>query len=172
MWTIRRAQVEEIEQLIALRREMFESMGFDDAAALDRTCDAARAYFAENMPTDAFRVWVAVASGASTKDVAGSGQTGICEGDLIASIGLVIHSVPPSPHNLVGKTGYIMNLVTLPEWRRQGIAHALLIHVLDELRSQGVPAASLHASAEGRGLYENLGFHVRDDLPEMRLPLE
>jgi len=183
MWTIRLARSEEIEQLIALRREMFESMGYDDAAALDRTCNAARAYFAEHMPTGAFRVWAAVSSGASAGGDAGSGETGTCGGrgitpdepdedELIASIGLVIHSTPPSPRNLAGKIGYIMNLVTLPEWRRKGIARALLARVLDELRDEGIPVASLHASTEGRGLYEKLGFQARDGLPEMRRSID
>lgn len=171
MWTIRQARVEEIEQLIALRRMMFEAMGFDDTEALDRTCDAMRAYFAHQMPTGAFRVWVAVSSGASTGGDSGSGQAGTCAESLIASIGLVIHSVPPGPHNLVGTVGYIMNLVTLPEWRRQGIAHALLSHVLDVLRAEGVAVASLHASTDGRCLYEDLGFQAKEDLPEMRRSL-
>jgi len=151
MWTIREGQVEELDRLIALRRTMFESMGFDDAESLDRTCEAAREYFAEHMPTGAFRVWTAEH-----------------EGRLIASIGLVIHSTPPSPHNLVGKIGYIMNLVVLPAWRRLGIARALLEHVLGVLRTEGVPAASLHASSNGRHLYEALGFEEAKDLPEMR----
>jgi ribosomal protein S18 acetylase RimI-like enzyme len=157
---------------VTLRRAMFEGMGYDDDPALDRTCDAARAYFAEHMPTGAFRVWVAVSSGASTEGEAGSGAAGTCEEDLIASIGLVIHSTPPSPHNLAGRVGYIMNLVTLPAWRRRGIARALLAHVLDVLRAEGVPVASLHASDEGRSLYEDIGFRVRDAVPEMQLPLD
>jgi len=154
MWTIREGQVKELDRLIALRRAMFEDMGFDDADALDRMCEASRAYFAEHIPTDALRVWAAEN-----------------EGRLIASIGLVIHSTPPSPRNLSGKVGYIMNLVVLPAWRRRGIARALLEHVLGVLRAEGVPVASLHASSDGRRLYEALGFEEASGLPEMRLPL-
>jgi len=182
-WAIREATVDEIEQLVALRRAMFEAMGFDDAATLDRTCAAAYAYFAEHMPTAAFRVWVAVSSSADADDTGretGSGETRTCcgrditlgrpdEGELIASIGLVIHSVPPSPHNLVGRVGYIMNLVTLPAHRRKGIAEALLGHVLGVVRSEGVLVASLHATQVGRGIYERAGFEIDESLPEMRL---
>ena len=117
-----------------------------------------------------------------TGGVAGSGLTGTCEGESsaliepskggpVASIGLVVHSVPPSPFNRVGREGYIMNLVTLPPWRRRGIGRALLSHVIAVLRAEGVPIASLHAAGDGRKLYEELGFVLKDDLPEMRLRL-
>ena len=181
-WTIREGRIDEVDRLVALRRAMFEGMGIDDPEVLERVAEASRSYFAENMPTGLFRVWVAVASGVNTGGVPGSGRTGTCVGECsasiepdeerpIASIGLVIHSAPPRPTNLVGKTGYIMNLVTLPAWRRRGIARALLSHVVEVLRAEGVPLATLHASDQGRKLYEDLGFWVADSLPEMRLPL-
>ena len=181
-WTIREARIEEVDRLVALRCKMFEGMGIDDPEVLGRVAEASRTYFLENMPTGLFRVWVAVASGVDTGGVTGSGQTGTCNGESsasiepeeeeqIASIGLLVHSVPPGPSNLVGKTGYIMNLVTLPPWRRRGIARSLLSHVIEVLRAEGVPLVTLHASSDGRGLYEELGFAARDELPEMRLPL-
>ena len=153
-WTIREGRAEEVDRLVALRRVMFEGMGIDDPEVLGQVAEASRKYFLENMPKGLFRVWVAEAGD-----------------ELIASIGLVIHSAPPRPTNLVGKTGYIMNLVTLPAWRRRGIARALLSHVIEILRAEGIPLVTLHASDEGRGLYEELGFWVADSLPEMRLPL-
>ncbi len=180
-WTIREGRIDELDRLVALRCAMFEAMGANEDA-IERVAEASRRYFAEQMSAGVFRIWVACASGASTRGVAGSGETGTYDGGsigpidpdeskLIASIGLVIHSVPPSSANLVGKVGYIMNLVTLPDWQRQGIARALLEHVLDVLRTEGVPVARLHASGDGRSLYEELGFEVRDALPEMRIRL-
>lgn len=153
---------------------MFEGMGYDDPEVLERVAEASRKYFLENMPTGRFRVWVACAldaDEAGIKRETRSDFIGTCGGELIASIGLVVHSAPPRPSNLVGKTGYIMNLVTLPAWRRRGIASALLSHVIEVLRAEGVPPVTLHASEEGRGLYEELGFWVGNDLPEMRLRL-
>lgn len=175
MWTIREGRCDEIERLVDLRLAMFDAMGILEDEDKPSVRDDCRAYFAETMPAGAFRVWVAVSSGAdetNTGRETGSGHGETRESDLIASIGLVIHSVPPSPHNRVGKAGYIMNLVTLPAWRRRGIARALIEHVLGVLRSEGVPIVGLHASNDGRSLYERLGFRVRDDLPEMRLSLK
>ena len=210
-FAIREGRLDEVEQLVALRCAMFEAMGTQEDA-IERVAMASQRYFAEEMPSGRFRVWVACVSGADsvgTGAVAGSGEDGTCregeggavapgfagsncetergetgtwngrvnapsepeKGEPIASIGLVVHSVPPGPSNPVGKVGYIMNLVTLPDWRRQGIARALLTHVLDVLRAEGVPIASLHASSDGRTLYEELGFEIRDALPEMVLRL-
>jgi GNAT superfamily N-acetyltransferase len=151
-WTIRPVVMEDIPDLVDLRREMFEAMGWTDSAALDRMSAASTEYFHEHVPTGAFRAWIAEA-----------------EGRPIAAIGLVVHSIPPSPDRVVGKEAYIMNLVTLPEHRRRGIAGALLGRVIEACRREGIPIASLHATEAGRGIYKRLGFAVDDHLPEMRL---
>ena len=163
-WTIRQATVDEIERLVNLRMAMFDAMGLLDEGNRERIRVDCMAYFEATLPTEVFRVWIAVALDADKSGIKR-------DGELVGSIGLVVHSIPPGPSNRVGKEGYIMNLVTLPAWRRRGIARALLEHVLDVLRSEGVPAASLHASRDGRNLYENLGFKTREELPEMGLRL-
>ena len=163
-WTIRQASIDEIERLVDLRMAMFDAMGLLDEGNRERIRGDCCAYFEATLPSEVFRVWAAVAL-----DADGSGIKR--DGELVGSIGLVVHSIPPGPSNRVGKEGYIMNLVTLPAWRRRGIARALLEHVLGVLRSEGVPAASLHASRDGRNLYEDLGFKTREELPEMGLRL-
>lgn len=153
-WTIRATTVDDIPDLVTLRRAMFEAMGHDDSETLDRMCEASVRYFRQHVPTGAFRAWVAEA-----------------DGRLVASIGLVIHSVPPSPGRSQGKEAYIMNLVTLPAYRRRGIAGALLDRVVEAARTEGIPLASLHATRIGRGIYDRAGFEIDEDLPEMRLRL-
>ncbi len=173
-WTIRQAAVDEIERLVDLRMAMFDAMDLLDEENRERIRGDCCAYFEATLPTEVFRVWIAVALDADESGIkpgASSDEAGTCDGELVGSIGLVVHSIPPGPSNRVGKEGYIMNLVTLPDWRRRGIARALLEHVFAVLRSEGVPTASLHASRDGRNLYENLGFKTRDELPEMGLRL-
>ncbi len=152
---IRSATLDDIDTLIDLRLTMFRAMGFDDEAMLHRVGEACRDYFGQHLPTGQFRAWIAEA-----------------ESEVVASIGLARHSIPPSPRNLVGLEGYLMNLVTLPEWRHRGIARALLTHVLGILREEDIPVVSLHATADGRQLYENLGFAILEDGPEMVLKLK
>jgi GNAT superfamily N-acetyltransferase len=61
-----------------------------------------------------------------------------------------------------------MSMYTLPQWRGQGIAAAILQTILDHLRAQGVGMATLHASTSGRPIYEREGFEPSN---EMRLQL-
>jgi GNAT superfamily N-acetyltransferase len=152
-FAIRRATLDDLHHLVELRVAMFEAMGHEKETLI-QAIDPMRDYFEKHLPTGAFRVWVAERSGVA-----------------IASIGVVIHSIPPSPHNMSGTEAYIMNLVTLPKYRRRGIAGKLMLHVLDKVRSEGVSLASLHASSEGRQMYEQLGFSISDAVPEMRLLL-
>lgn len=145
-YRIRNATAKDIPELVALRREMFQTMGYSDPSVLDRVASASGDYFERTLPKGDFRAWVVQVDDA-----------------VVAGIGLVIHSVPPTPHNLLGKEGYIMNLVTRPAWRRQGIGTALLQTVLDTLRAEGIPVVSLHATSEGQGIYKAAGFESSDE---------
>lgn len=84
--------------LIRLRLAMFEAMGYAKDVLI-QAIDPMRKYFQEYLPSGSFRLWVAKQGCAP-----------------ITNIGLVIHSLPPSPNNLVGKEACVMNLVTLPEF--------------------------------------------------------
>ena len=53
-----------------------------------------------------------------------------------------------------------------PEWRRQGIAEQLLTEIINWSKEQKLDRLVLHASEEGRRLYEQLGFVSTN---EMRL---
>ena len=57
---IRPAVLDDMEDLVRLRRLMFESMGYTEQAQLDASDAAARAYFREALPNGIFRGWLAV----------------------------------------------------------------------------------------------------------------
>ena len=150
-WCLRPAVPEDSPTVVAFRRMMFEAMGYRDVAALDAMADAAGVYFPRAIRTGEYRGWIAEVGG-----------------QAVATAGLVIHAVPPSPANLVGQAGYIMNICTAPAWRGRGIASALLDRMLAHLRAEGIPAASLHATDDGRPIYERAGFAPSN---EMRIHL-
>jgi GNAT superfamily N-acetyltransferase len=150
-YTIRSATEADIPALVSLRRALFKSMGYQEPA-LTRVAQASSRYFATAIPQGEFRAWVAEA-----------------DSETVASGGLVIHAIPPTTYNLAGREGYIMNMYTRPEWRRQGIGAAILQAMLDYLREHDISLVSLHATPDGRRLYAQYGFEPTN---EMRLHFE
>ncbi len=149
---VRQATLADLPDLVRLRRTMFESMGFgpEQLAATDK---AVADYFAQAIPAGQFYGWLALTD----------------EGLAVGSGGVVLDQHPPTPNNLSGQTGYIMNLSTAPAYRRQGIARRILQTMLDWLAERDIQHAALHATDAGRSLYEELGFKSSN---EMRLRLE
>jgi len=84
----------------------------------------------------------------------------------VSSGGVVIDQHPPGPGNLSGQIGYVMNVVTIPRYRRRGFAHRIMRVMLKWLAEQGIQCVALHTTEMGRPLYEELGFV---DGNEMRL---
>lgn len=80
---------------------------------------------------------------------------------------------PPGPRNLRGLEAYVLNVYTKPEFRRLGIARALMARTIDEARAAGVTRIWLRASHEGRPLYEEIGFGASNYLelaPKIAVP--
>ena len=75
----------------------------------------------------------------------------------------VMHLFPklPSPVNLALFEGYLLNIYTVPAWRRQGAASALVEAAVREARALGLHRIRLHTTPEGRRVYEQAGFRPR-----------
>ena len=145
---IRRATVDDIDDLVRLRRLMFEAMGFEDKEKLDAADAAAREYFTDTIPKEIFYGWLSTTS----------------SGENVASGGVVIDHHPPGPANLTGKIGYIMNLVTVPEYRRQGVAREIIKTMIEWIIDQEITVMALHATEMGEKLYRELGFEVSNEM--------
>jgi ribosomal protein S18 acetylase RimI-like enzyme len=65
-----------------------------------------------------------------------------------------------------GPEAIILNVYVERDWRRRGVAEALMRAVLEALAARGISRVVLHASDDGRRLYERLGFVPTN---EMRL---
>ena len=146
--TTRKATISDIPELIKLRRLMFESMGITDSNQLDKGDSAVEKYFYNSIPNKTFKGWVAVNKA----------------GMVISSVGVVFDQHPPGPNNLSGKIAYIMNLYTLPDHRRQGIAGRLMQEVLEWIKKHGLTSVTLHATDMGKNLYEQLGFTSSNEM--------
>ncbi|MDM5148862.1 GNAT family N-acetyltransferase [Aeromonas salmonicida] len=79
-------------------------------------------------------------------------------GEVVASGTLALFLRPPYPGNVSGKEAYLLNMYTLPAHRKQGMASALLDAMVAHASAEQLGRVWLHASEQGRPLYERIGF--------------
>ncbi len=132
---------------------MFFDGGFRDERALDAMTAAFDPWLRRKMQDGEYLAWFAVRP----------------DGSIAAGAGLWLMDWPP---HMIGPgrwRGNIVNVYTEPGCRRRGLARRLMETALDWCRRNGVRAVILHASDEGRPLYEKMGFTSTN---EMRIVLE
>lgn len=150
-YSIRQATVEDVAIIMHQRASMFADMGTDPALIAARN-GAFSAWVSERLANGDYRGWLAVSA----------------EGQVIAGAGVWFYDWLPSPRAADTARAYILNVYTEPAHRQQGIAHRLVEEILAYCREHGIRNVLLHASQQGRPIYEGLGFQVSN---EMRLTL-
>jgi len=149
---IRPAKLRDLEVLIRHRRMMWWEIGRREESALEVMEVAARQYFVSALADGSYRGFLA-------ED--GSGA-------VVGGGGIVISAWPGVLGQRQPRRAMILNLYVERAHRRKGIAQALMEAMIAWCREKEFAYVSLHASAQGRGLYEKLGFKPTD---EMRLEL-
>jgi len=137
------------------RVAMFRDMGTlpaEQGPPLER---AAEAYFRRAIPAGSYVGWLATPEGKPAEVVAGAG---IQIREAIPRLRLDRTAVDPGPQ------GLIVNVYTEPAWRRRGLAERLMREVLRWTRERGIHNVVLHASVDGRPLYEKLGFRQTNEM--------
>jgi GNAT superfamily N-acetyltransferase len=148
--TIRTATLDDAEAIAAHRRSMFFDMGHRDEEQLNAMISAFRPWLRQKMAAGEYLAWMATDG----------------EGMIVAGLGLWLMDWPPHLIGPGSRRGNILNVYTVASFRRQGIARRVMGVALDWCRSNRIRAVILHASDEGRSLYESLGFTPTN---EMRL---
>jgi GNAT superfamily N-acetyltransferase len=88
----------------------------------------------------------------------------------VAGSGCVwIRPEQPRPTSARQQVPYLMSMFTVKEYRRRGVARMIVKRALGWCKRHGYDRIVLHASKEGRALYERFGF---EPTSEMRLRLE
>ena len=147
----RRATLKDVDPLVALRLKFLaEISGASESDPILRASLAE--YFSRMIPSNEFVAFLAVEGSA-----------------IIATSGLVFHRHPPSNRNPTGREAYIMNMYTVPKYRRRGIATTLLKMLVDHARHSDCGKISMHALPQGRSIYLSAGFVPIET--EMRLNL-
>ena len=149
--TVREASASYIPEILRQRRRMYEDMHYNNAIALDTMASLSSSYLKTAMADGSFRAWLAVD-----------------DARVVAGGAVVISPWPAHPYDLQCRRATILNVYTDPEYRRRGIARQLMQTMIAWCQSEGFPRVTLHASDDGRALYESLGFEPSN---EMRLNL-
>ncbi len=148
---IKRASKEDAEKVIANRKAFITEVMNREAS--DEFMKATTEYFHNNINSETVLCYIATH-----------------ENQIVASVVTTLAHVIPKTYNISGKIGYVYNVYTLPNYRRQGLATKLLQEVISEVRKLGVGELYLNATEDGRPVYEKLGFKLLEN--EMRLMLE
>ncbi|MDD3224130.1 MAG: GNAT family N-acetyltransferase [Clostridium sp.] len=83
-------------------------------------------------------------------------------GKIVSSSILCIYETLPVPSCLNGKTGLLLNVYTLKEYRHQGLAGRLLIKIVEEAKKLEVVKIQLDYTDDGYQLYKKMGFKRLD----------
>ena len=142
MFNLRQANLQDLEALIQLRLELLQEAGkIKGNSDIANLAEATRKYLGEKMPSDEFLAWVAEV-----------------DSQIVATSDLVFFQRPPYNGNLSGLEAYILNVYTIPQWRGQGIATALLKQIISFVRATEAKRLWLHTTEDGKRIYEKLGF--------------
>ena len=156
-FVVREAGTADIPILARHRAAMFRHMG-QLAAHLNASLERATGSFLDvAMGRGDYLAWVA--------------EDGATPPAIIGGAGVQLRPILPRPRPgsedlELGPEAIVLNVYVESAWRRRGVGEVLMRAVLDALAVRGIRRVVLHASADGRRLYERLGFVVTN---EMRL---
>jgi GNAT superfamily N-acetyltransferase len=153
--TIRQATLDErdLDAIAHHRRAMFFDMGHHDQRALDAMSARFRPWLRGKMQNGEYLAWFALAP----------------DDSIAAGLGLWLMDWPPHMIASGRWRGNILNVYAEPAYRRQGMARALMKQALTWCAANEVDAIILHASNEGRSLYESLGFVAGNEMRLVRV---
>jgi GNAT superfamily N-acetyltransferase len=151
-YTLRQATVDDAPIIGHHRRAMFLDMGHPADTALDTMSARLLPWLTPKLQNGEYLAWFAIAP----------------DGSVAAGLGVWLMDWPPHMVGAGARRANILNVYTQPEHRRRGLARSLMETALDWCRENGISTVILHASNEGRPLYEFLGFRPTN---EMRLML-
>lgn len=148
---IRKATPDDLHEILRQRRAMYLDMDYEDSPALAKMLSTCEPYLRQAITDHSFRSWLA-----------------LMEHEIVGGGAIIISPWPSHPYDLECRRATILNVYVNPEFRRQGIARELMQTMIGWCRQENFASVFLHASKDGRPLYEALGFEPTN---EMKLKL-
>ncbi|MED0662940.1 N-acetyltransferase [Geobacillus thermodenitrificans] len=148
---IRQATIQDIEDLTRLRLEFLKELGKIQSEQEETlVTTATKQYLEEALSNHEFISFVALSNHR-----------------IVSVSGIVLFKRPPSLQNLKGLEAYILNVYTIPPYRRKGLARTLLERCIEECKTIGVKRIWLHATEDGKPLYTKMGFTFKNSEMEL-----
>ena len=149
VFAIRPAAAGDIPFLAHHRVAMFRDMGQLARHQEEPLRQATASYLREALPRGEYLAWIAEDTAAPPATIGGAG--------------VMLRPILPRPRAAsddleFGPEAIVLNVYVEEAWRRRGVADALMQTVLTALAARGITRVVLHASKDGRHLYERLGF--------------
>ena len=141
---IRRANLDDIELLIRLRIDYLTE---DTGSLTQDESFAIQKQLREYLPK-------AISNNSFISILAEIDET------VVSAAFLVISERPANPSSITGITGTLLNVITYPKYRREGIATKIIEKIIDESKKEGVSSIDLMATEDGKPLYEKMGFTI------------
>jgi GNAT superfamily N-acetyltransferase len=147
-YTVRQTTISDVSTIAEHRVAMFSDMGQVPTALLaEQLLIASIAAISELLRDGRYVGWLAVDE--NDRVIAGAGAHIKSQLPRISHAGRRVSG---------GPVPLVVNVYTDPQWRRQGIARALMKELMHWALARGCDRVVLHASDEGRPLYASLGF--------------
>ncbi len=152
--TYRKAVLDDVETLVQFR-EAFLTETFPESLDQDREVfrRSAAAYFTNAISSGGFVSYFAM-----------------YDGRVLSVGGMSTYNLPPIDSPRGRKIGYILNMYTVPEARRNGLGAHIFDLLISEGKKQGLSNIHLRATKDGEPLYRKAGF-VEPHLVELELKL-
>ena len=151
---IRRATTQDADIIALHRARMFQDMGDVSGDAFEILRIKARPQLEQWIDSGKYIGWLATPADRPKTIVGGAG--------------IQLQPILPRPVNVStigeGRQGTIVNVFTEPQWRQRGIAGLLIKEIILWSKNEQIDRLVLHASHEGRSIYERLGFIANNEM--------
>ena len=157
LFAVRQAEATDIQLLAHHRAAVCSGYGSVVTSPGGDAGAATASYLRDALPRGEYLAWVAEDKGTPPTPIGGAG---------VQLLPILPRPRPGSDDLELGPEAIVLNVCVEPSWRRRGVADTVVRMVLSALAERDIRRVVLHASAEGRRLYERLGFVPTN---EMRL---
>ncbi|MFN8636072.1 MAG: GNAT family N-acetyltransferase [Chloroflexota bacterium] len=152
-YLVREATVADAPVLARQRRLMFDAIDPLPADEGDQLEAAVLRFILKAMPAGTFHAWVVEATSGDGARI------------IVAGGGLQLRTLMARPGHVHGDPeGLIVSMWTEPAHRRRGLGRLVVEAILAWGQANGVTRFTLHASDEGRPLYELFGFAPTNEM--------